>query len=441
MDDVLQIPRHEKILEAYSDISFAPEGNRSYQGVIVLFAGSPVQWEANRQSFCTLSTAESELMAAIEAMVMSQSVEAIVKVMGDGSTLEKVIYTDNSSVISILEKPDGPWRTRHLRLRANYLRERLRFQSDEWKVRHQKGSTLIADLLTKAVTQVSSWLRFWKFLDFAISSPEPLDDDGGEAFKDEENPESDQVDGELSPEMTTKIAKVGMLMGLVSKLPSDSFVGCLRWVLLLVLSVVLMVWAKLTKRPGQILKNETCQLARVNNLANWSVEMMWKDDKKKKENEKRMEDKMARENEPAAMEEIDRADEPSISIGLREDEPRPILEVKCGRTGRAIFETHSVGRPAVGFAGDGRLLSVDPEVNLTLRNPVSTVDGSKDYHCPTGCPVVSLGSPASAAMDVRVGGVKPKMAALRCQAPDGKNSLSDLSESEVWNFERFFLPT
>ena len=41
-DDSLQIPRHERLIEAYSDISFAPGGNRSCQGVIVLFAGSPV---------------------------------------------------------------------------------------------------------------------------------------------------------------------------------------------------------------------------------------------------------------------------------------------------------------------------------------------------------------------------------------------------------------
>lgn len=65
-ENTLQIPRHGELIEAYSDISFAPNGNRSYQGIVVTFAGSPVQWEANRQAFCTMSTAESELVAALE---------------------------------------------------------------------------------------------------------------------------------------------------------------------------------------------------------------------------------------------------------------------------------------------------------------------------------------------------------------------------------------
>ena len=86
-DDSLKIPRHERLIEAYSDISFAPAGNRSCQGAMVLFAGAPIQWEANRQAFCTLSTAESELMAAIEAMTMTQSVEALLSVILGSSHL------------------------------------------------------------------------------------------------------------------------------------------------------------------------------------------------------------------------------------------------------------------------------------------------------------------------------------------------------------------
>ena len=61
------------------------------------------------------------MRSVVEAMVMAQSIETIVKVMGEVDTLEKVIYADNSIVISILEKTDGPWRTRHLRLRENYI--------------------------------------------------------------------------------------------------------------------------------------------------------------------------------------------------------------------------------------------------------------------------------------------------------------------------------
>ena len=64
----LPITRHEELIEAYADISFAPQGGRSSQGIVLAYAGMPVQWEASRQPFCAMSTAESELLGYCEAM-------------------------------------------------------------------------------------------------------------------------------------------------------------------------------------------------------------------------------------------------------------------------------------------------------------------------------------------------------------------------------------
>eukprot|EP00435_Cladocopium_sp_Y103_P025589 s4968_g6.t1 len=99
----LQVPRHERLLEAFADISFAPNGDRSHQGIIVCAAGSPIQWEASRQAFHTMSTAEAELVGYCEAATMLKSVEALMKVIhrscqgaGDEDGFEKVVYGDNS---------------------------------------------------------------------------------------------------------------------------------------------------------------------------------------------------------------------------------------------------------------------------------------------------------------------------------------------------------
>ena len=257
-DGILQIPRHEALLEAYTDISFAPNGNRSYQGILVFFAGAPVQWEANRQSFHTLSTAESELMAAIEGMSMTQSVEALLKVMYEERVHEKVLYGDNASTISIIEKPDGPWRTRHLRLRANYLKEKLKNYPDEWKIRHQKGSTLVADLLTKPVTQMATWRRFWKALSFLVSAaheevvdsekettyetdgPETKGDSGGCNCVGEELP----TESSNAQDAAVKIAKVGLLLGLVEKIPWNPEHSHVKTILCIVFTVLLsfFIW-------------------------------------------------------------------------------------------------------------------------------------------------------------------------------------------------------
>ena len=120
----LQVPRHERLLEAFADISFASNGDRSHQGIIVFASGSPIQWEASRQAFHTMSTAESELAGYCEAATMLKSVEALMNVIHrscymNGSVVdgmvddafEKVIYGDNSSALSILMNPDGGWDT------------------------------------------------------------------------------------------------------------------------------------------------------------------------------------------------------------------------------------------------------------------------------------------------------------------------------------------
>ena len=160
----LPIPRHEKLIESFSDISFAPQGERSLQGILTCVGGAPLLWEATRQAFATLSTAESELVGYVEAMVMVQSVEALLQVIYGSQQFEKVLYGDNTSAISILQQPDGPWRTRHLRLRSNCLKEKLRSEKGDWKIRHLKGTELIADYLTKPIVAKGAWERFWKFL-------------------------------------------------------------------------------------------------------------------------------------------------------------------------------------------------------------------------------------------------------------------------------------
>ncbi|CAJ1406627.1 unnamed protein product [Effrenium voratum] len=71
-----------------------------------------------------------------------------------------VVYGDNSSAITIIGSADGPWRTRHLRLRAEVLREKVK--GGRWAVRHLPGTRLVADHLTKAMTAKAQWPKFYE---------------------------------------------------------------------------------------------------------------------------------------------------------------------------------------------------------------------------------------------------------------------------------------
>ena len=153
-------------LIAYSDASYAPEGNRSHTGWVVFLRGSPVCWRSARQAFVTLSTAESELVAGLDAVVALQSAEAMLSDFGV-TGLDKTLRVDSQSALAIAVG-QGSWRTRHLRVRANYLREQ--YESGEIIPVYCPGAEQAADLLTKALAaaRITELAAIWGLLDHSL---------------------------------------------------------------------------------------------------------------------------------------------------------------------------------------------------------------------------------------------------------------------------------
>ena len=170
----LAFPRSMLRLEVHSDASFGPAGGRGHQGLIAMYGGCPIQWESKQQAFGTLSTSESELLGYTDAMVLGESVTSVLDIL-EGNKLseegDKVLYGDNQSGLRLLESPDGPWRTRHLRLRSFVLRERMKWGF--WRGRHVPGAELASDLLTKAVTANATWKKFYGFMNMFLVENEP----------------------------------------------------------------------------------------------------------------------------------------------------------------------------------------------------------------------------------------------------------------------------
>ena len=182
-DNSLAFPRSMRTLEVYSDAALGSNCQRGHQGLIALYGGSPVQWDSRLQPFAVLSTTESELVGYCDGMVLGESVSTIVEILEENQVAlsgDKVLYGDSLSGLKLLESPDGPWRTRHLRLRSHVLRERM--QWGLWKGRHVPGSELAADLLTKSISAATLWEKFYKFMglvDGVSEKEEHLEGSGG----------------------------------------------------------------------------------------------------------------------------------------------------------------------------------------------------------------------------------------------------------------------
>ena len=151
--------RHQQqTIHAYSDASFAPDGQESHGCVIICIQGSPVFWRSGRQSMITLSTAEAELLELVEALTAGESVYVVARELLQD--VLKIGWCDSQSAISVLVSEGGSWRTRHLRLRSNFARQAI--LAGEWSVHHVPGVKMLADLGTKALT--SGRLRDLKYL-------------------------------------------------------------------------------------------------------------------------------------------------------------------------------------------------------------------------------------------------------------------------------------
>ena len=154
-DGVLQKPRSMSQLEVYIDTSFGleHEQSRSVHGMLHEWAGAPLQWHSGRQPWIAASTGEAELIGYAEAHQQALSIGSVIELFHEEPSY--VLYGDCKAALALATAENGPWRTRHLRMRAHRLRESLRPPTSDphaeprWSARHLDGKKLVSDGLTK----------------------------------------------------------------------------------------------------------------------------------------------------------------------------------------------------------------------------------------------------------------------------------------------------
>ena len=148
----LQVAKSMDTMQIFSDASFGPvhERCRSVSGCVIEFAGCVIAWDSQAQPFVSQSTAEAEVISYNSACQTAESISCLLEELGFPTT--KHLYGDSKAGIAVVANDCGPWRTRHLRLRASKLRELIQCPSQPWCIRHIAGSLLVADGCTKPLT-------------------------------------------------------------------------------------------------------------------------------------------------------------------------------------------------------------------------------------------------------------------------------------------------
>ena len=162
--------RTSPTIESFSDASFAPDGSRSQQAVQIYLNGALVAWMSSRQTFVTMSTAESELVSICEGVTALKSLEGLIAEMFIGKVdnvldVKKVVYTDSQAALAACQTSAGSWRTRHLRIRGSMLRELL--DGSDWTGYHLEGNLMLADIGTKGLPAERFWqlMQLWGWTD------------------------------------------------------------------------------------------------------------------------------------------------------------------------------------------------------------------------------------------------------------------------------------
>ena len=110
-----------------------------------------------------MSTMEAELYAAAQGYNLLESVSAILQEI-EPNAFDRILAIDNSSAVSMCSGGPGSQRTRHLKVRASYIREAVK--NGRLRVCHTPGEQQLADLATKLLTKERLWqlLELWGFI-------------------------------------------------------------------------------------------------------------------------------------------------------------------------------------------------------------------------------------------------------------------------------------
>ena len=155
---------------ALSDASFAPFAERSHQCCMTFLGDSLITWHSSRQPFSTQSTCEAELVALCSALSDLEAQLPLYQELLPASEWTRELLCDNKSAVAICQAPFGSWRSRHLHLRANVIKERL---TKGWTLRHQPGVDGIGLDVESVPSEAKcqSLLRAWILLEIIGSLP------------------------------------------------------------------------------------------------------------------------------------------------------------------------------------------------------------------------------------------------------------------------------
>ncbi|KAM3194681.1 hypothetical protein ACQJBY_070996 [Aegilops geniculata] len=138
-------------LTGYSDSDHAgdTDDRKSTTGVFFFLGKSPVSWQSQKQRVVALSSCEAEYMAATAAACQGIWLSRLLGEMLNKEAARPKLLVDNKSAISLEKNPVFHDRSKHIKIRYNFIRECV--EQGRVFIDYVRTSEQLADALTKAL--------------------------------------------------------------------------------------------------------------------------------------------------------------------------------------------------------------------------------------------------------------------------------------------------
>jgi len=134
-----------------SDYGSSLDDRRSVSANVFTLGSGAVTWSSKKQATATLSTSETEYIAATSAACQAVWLR---RVLADLQQVQKgatEIFCDNKATISMTKNPTFHSRTKHIDIRYHFIRDLV--AKEEILLEYCKTQDQLADVLTKALSK------------------------------------------------------------------------------------------------------------------------------------------------------------------------------------------------------------------------------------------------------------------------------------------------
>ena len=143
----------KRTLEGYADADGSmAEDRRAISGYAFLIDGGAVSWSSKRQEIVSLSTTESEYVAATHGMKEALWLRSLLSEVFGGFKEATVLFGDNQAAIALARDHQYHARTKHIDVRYHWIRWVI--EQGALRLVYCPTDDMVADVLTKSLPSV-----------------------------------------------------------------------------------------------------------------------------------------------------------------------------------------------------------------------------------------------------------------------------------------------